>query len=210
MLDVMHYMTRYPDVLHHPKEDLIFARIKERAGRPVPTIDELAQQHASLRESGRELARDLEDVVNGSISSREHVEAVARAYVTRLRNHMRVEETEILPLAARLLRADDWDAVERRSGTSTTRCSAGKDGRALCRASTTDRDWGTASGLTADDALAAFLCRAATSLRGRSSRIEHVGDRASQLRIGQIGHSATAGIPPWPLIAERTTVSKPG
>ena len=112
MLDVMHYMTHYPDVLHHPKEDLIFARVRERAGSAGPIIDELTEQHARLRESGRELVRDLDGIVNGSILSRELVEAAARAYVTHFRNHMRVEETEILPLAARSLRVNDWAAVE--------------------------------------------------------------------------------------------------
>ena len=29
MLDIMFYMTHYPDVLHHPREDLAFAKIKE-------------------------------------------------------------------------------------------------------------------------------------------------------------------------------------
>ena len=28
MLDIMFYMTHYSDVLHHPKEDLVFAKIK--------------------------------------------------------------------------------------------------------------------------------------------------------------------------------------
>jgi hemerythrin-like domain-containing protein len=112
MLDVMYYMTHYSDVLHHPKEDLVFATIKERAKSAGPIIDELTKQHARLRESGQELVRNLDDIVNGSISSRELVEAAARAYVMNFRNHMRVEETEILPLAARSLRANDWAAVE--------------------------------------------------------------------------------------------------
>ena len=30
MLDIMFYMTHYPDVLHHPKEDMAFTRIRER------------------------------------------------------------------------------------------------------------------------------------------------------------------------------------
>jgi len=112
MLDVMHYMTHYPDVLHHPKEDLVFAKIKERARSARPTIDELTEQHARLRESGRELVHDLDAIVNGSITSRELIEAAARAYVMNFRNHMRVEETEILPLAATVLRGKDWKAVE--------------------------------------------------------------------------------------------------
>ncbi len=30
MLNIMFYMTHYSDVLHHPKEDLVFAKIRER------------------------------------------------------------------------------------------------------------------------------------------------------------------------------------
>jgi hemerythrin-like domain-containing protein len=112
MLDVMHYMTHYPDVSHHPKEDLVFAKIKERGQEAGPIVDELTKQHASLRETGQELVRNLDDIVNGSIVSRELVEAAARAYVRHFRNHMRVEETEILPLAASLLAANDWVSVE--------------------------------------------------------------------------------------------------
>ena len=112
MLDVMYYMTHYPDVLHHRKEDLVYAKIKERADSAGPIIDELTSEHVSLRESGRELVRDLDDIVNGSISSREVVETTARAYVTSFRNHMRVEETQILPLAAKLLGDRDWADVD--------------------------------------------------------------------------------------------------
>lgn len=112
MLDVMYYMTHYPDVSHHPKEDLVFARIKAREEGAGPIVDELSKQHASLRESGQELVRNLDDIVNGSVVSRERVEAAARAYVGQFRNHMRVEEAEILPLAARLLGASDWVSVE--------------------------------------------------------------------------------------------------
>ena len=40
MLDIMFYMTHYPDVSHHPKEDLAFARIREREVTARPIVDE--------------------------------------------------------------------------------------------------------------------------------------------------------------------------
>jgi hemerythrin-like domain-containing protein len=61
MLNIMFYMTHYSDVLHHPKEDLVFAKIKERDRRVAATVDELATQHAHLHKSGRELVRQLDD-----------------------------------------------------------------------------------------------------------------------------------------------------
>jgi len=54
----------------------------------------------------------LDDIVNGSITSREHVETPGRAYVAEFRNHMQREETAILPLAARLLRDRDWATID--------------------------------------------------------------------------------------------------
>jgi hemerythrin-like domain-containing protein len=112
MLNIMFYITNYPDVLHHPKEDLAFARIKEREVNAGPIVDELTAQHARLKEGGNTLVHALDDIVNGSITSREHVEGPGRAYVADFRRHMEREETAILPLAARLLRNRDWAAID--------------------------------------------------------------------------------------------------
>jgi hemerythrin-like domain-containing protein len=112
MLDIMFYMTHYPDVLHHPKEDLACARIKERDVNARPIVDELTEQHARLKDFGDALVRALDDIVNGSITAREHVEVPGRAYVADFRNHMLHEETAILPLAAKLLRDRDWTAID--------------------------------------------------------------------------------------------------
>jgi hemerythrin-like domain-containing protein len=112
MLDIMFYMTHYPDVLHHPKEDLALARIRECAADTAPIVDELNEQHLHLKEHGSALVRILDDIVNGSIASRDDVEVPARAYIASFRSHMQTEETAILPLAAKLLRARDWDAID--------------------------------------------------------------------------------------------------
>jgi hemerythrin-like domain-containing protein len=53
----------------------------------------------------------LDDIVNGTISSRESVETIARDYVGTLRAHMQIEEAEILPLAGRLLTTGDWSVI---------------------------------------------------------------------------------------------------
>ena len=111
MLNIMFYMTHYSDVLHHPKEDLVFAKIRERDQAVAGTVDELSSQHVLLHKCGRDLVRHLEDIVNDTIASRETVEEVARAYVDTLRKHMRIEESEILPLAHSLLTFEDWKAI---------------------------------------------------------------------------------------------------
>jgi hemerythrin-like domain-containing protein len=112
MQDIMYYMTHYCDVLHHPKEDLVFAKLKARKKDLAAKVDTLRAEHARLRELGEALVRDLDGVVNGSILPRERVEAAAGQYAAHLRNHMRVEETDILPWAAKLLHAADWSEID--------------------------------------------------------------------------------------------------
>ncbi len=111
MLDVMYYMTHYPDLFHHPKEDLAYARIREREERAAAVVDELMKQHIVLRESGEQLVQRLEGIVNGAgILAREYVETPGRTYVEYFRRHMHKEETELFP--STVLRREDWAAID--------------------------------------------------------------------------------------------------
>ena len=112
MLDIMFYMTHYSDLVHHAREDLAFAKIRERDASAGALVDELARQHALIKECGEELVADLDGIVNGSILSRERVEVPGRDYIANFRSHMQREEDEMLPLAAMLLRERDWSAIE--------------------------------------------------------------------------------------------------
>ena len=112
MLDIMFYMTHYPDMLHHPKEELAFAKLTRRDARLRSAVEELTRQHELLKESGAKLVMELEDIVNGSIVSRQEVEGPGKAYVENFRSHMDREEGELFPVVARLLREQDWSAIE--------------------------------------------------------------------------------------------------
>jgi hemerythrin-like domain-containing protein len=113
MSDIMFYMTHYSDLVHHPREDLAFARIKEREpGAVDAVVDELAAQHVVLKQAGEALIHALDDIVNGSITSRDHLEVPARKYLETFRGHMEREETTLLPLVQSLLRQRDWSAID--------------------------------------------------------------------------------------------------
>ncbi len=111
MLDVMYYMTHFPDLLHHQREDLAFEKIKVREPAVVAVIDDLMRQHDLLRRDGTALVENLDDIINGSICSRESVEGAGRAYLECFRGHMSVEEQAVFPAARRVLSAKDWDEI---------------------------------------------------------------------------------------------------
>ena len=113
MLDVMSYMTQYPDRFHHPVEELAFARAAERAPTLRPKIEILSREHRRLLANAEALVERLEGVLNEAIVSRRHVEILGRNYISYLRNHMRREETDIYPVVERVLDAADWAKIDR-------------------------------------------------------------------------------------------------
>jgi hemerythrin-like domain-containing protein len=112
MSDVMFYMIHYTDLVHHPREDLAFARINQLEPGLEKVITELGAQHATLKEAGDALVRALNDIINGSIISRSDFEIPAREYVELFRNHMQREEETVLPLVTTLLGPRDWSAID--------------------------------------------------------------------------------------------------
>lgn len=114
MLDIMFYMTHYPDAVHHPKEDLALARMMAHEPQIATMVDELDKQHVELHTMGGQLVGQLTDILNGSISPREDVEMLARDYISTFRHHMNFEESRVLPMAARLLGDSDWKEIDAR------------------------------------------------------------------------------------------------
>lgn len=112
MLDVMHYMTHYPDLYHHPREDLAFEAVFAREPAHRAIADELAAQHARIADAGTRLVRALGAIIDGVILPRATVEADAAEYSRFMRKHMQYEEAAIFPTADRVLDTKDWLMID--------------------------------------------------------------------------------------------------
>lgn len=93
--DVMHYMTVYPDMVHHPKEDRLYAEV--RAVRPdlASGFDRITMDHRSIAENGTRLRDDILTITSGSFVKRKSVVADSLRYVNSLRSHMQWEELDL-------------------------------------------------------------------------------------------------------------------
>lgn len=111
-VDVMYYLTHFPDVSHHPAEDGIVERLRGKGALPPGFGDEIEAQHATLERQGVDLMRDLESAAREESMSWELVEANIRLYAERLRHNMAVEELILFPAALRHFEADDWLAID--------------------------------------------------------------------------------------------------
>ncbi len=96
--DIMLYMIGYPDVVHHRKEDWVYAQMV--AVRPALQRDltRIERDHAEIAKLGTKLLNDIEAIESGTVMRRFDVVEDARAYVKRQRDHMRWEDEKLFPI----------------------------------------------------------------------------------------------------------------
>ena len=112
---VISYFLDYPDCCHHPKEDMIFEKLKVRSSAAAESVGELEAEH---RDEAVRL-RQVEDVVRNilldhDIMPRQVFDRVVRDFIEHERVHIRMEERLFFPAAAKTLRPEDWAEIESR------------------------------------------------------------------------------------------------
>jgi hemerythrin-like domain-containing protein len=109
---LFNYIEQFPERLHHPKEDdHLFARLRARRPDASPLLDGLSREHEVGRERFAELKALWERWRSDPAALPAFAEAVER-YSHFHWLHMRREEEEVLPLAAKALVQEDWDAID--------------------------------------------------------------------------------------------------
>lgn len=106
---MLFYIDEFPERLHHPKEsNLLFPKVVRVAPHTMATVQRLEQDHMRGEGSVRELQHHLLAWELLGESRREVFDATAKSYVAFYLEHMRLEETVILPEAEKSLDAADW------------------------------------------------------------------------------------------------------
>ena len=114
---MLFYVDEFPERLHHVKETtMLFARLRELSPDAHALLDRLDREHAHGASRVRELAHKLSAWQLLGEARRDAFERALAAYSAFYLEHMRIEETEVLPLAERVLGDDDWRMLERAFG----------------------------------------------------------------------------------------------
>ena len=111
MLEIVSYLREFGDRFHHAREDAAFTSLVVRDPSLRLPINRLLQEHRAIAAAGEELVTRLQEVVADALILRATVEAAAALYLVYYRHHLATEEREILPRAALLLTAQDWEIV---------------------------------------------------------------------------------------------------
>ncbi len=110
---MLFYIDEFPERLHHPKESkLLFPRVARLAPETQEVIARLEQDH----EKGESAVRDLQHMLLAwelvGDSRRATFEQAAKRYLDFYLEHMRLEESVILPAAQKVLNEADWQELD--------------------------------------------------------------------------------------------------
>lgn len=110
---MLFYIDEFPERLHHPKEsELLFPRVARLAPETLGVIEQLEKDH----ERGESTVRELQHLLMAweliGESRRAVFERAVKLYLAFYLEHMRLEETAILPVAQKVLSAADWQELD--------------------------------------------------------------------------------------------------
>ncbi|KEA63068.1 Universal stress protein [Marinobacterium lacunae] len=113
LLDAMLlYIERFPETLHHPKEDrYLFAALRERTEVCDAVLEELEHQHklgASYLSDIHAALNLCKSGINGSIA---RLSVEVEKFAQMQWQHMKSEEEQVLPAARQYLLPSDWAAM---------------------------------------------------------------------------------------------------
>ena len=108
---IISYFEVYPEVYHHPQEDLIFSKLRLRDPDAAAKVGDLAREHTDGADRLHRFARAIDSVLAGREIPRQEVGNIVRDFIVRERQHMMMEERDFFPAAVKALLPQDWEEV---------------------------------------------------------------------------------------------------
>ena len=105
---ILDYFVSFPDAYHHPREDMIFAKLRDRDPRAAEGIGDLPAEHTELAARAREFSTRLRAVLEEAEIPREAFARCARRFIDHQRQHIDREESAFFPAAEKILTPTDW------------------------------------------------------------------------------------------------------
>lgn len=116
--DAMRYMVNYSDLIHHPKEDSMFARLVQKEPDVAAQVEVLRQEHQTLAALSDAFLEIVKAAETGEFVLRDEVVKRGTEYVDFLRSHMDAEEVGLLQRAGASLSDKDLEEIDARYASS--------------------------------------------------------------------------------------------
>lgn len=106
------FFLDFPDACHHPKEDLVFAKLRLRDPRAAAQVGDLHAEHEELAELTLRFADGFDWMLEDPALPGDWFEHGARQFADFLRRHIAIEEEVLFPAAERALEPFDWTEID--------------------------------------------------------------------------------------------------
>jgi hemerythrin-like domain-containing protein len=112
LAEAIDWFLSFPDVYHHPKEDLLFARLRRRDPLAADRVGNLRLLHEELAFKSRTVAEAVRHMLTDSAGPDPRVVDFIRQFIDMQVAHMRLEEDRFFPACIATFRASDWRELE--------------------------------------------------------------------------------------------------
>jgi hemerythrin-like domain-containing protein len=109
MKQILEYTLHYPNLIHHPREEMLFRRLLERDPASRGLVGDLTKDHEELARLTHRFAAAVHNVSHDVELPRALLAQVAEEYLTRSREHMDAEERKFFPRLMTMFRDEDWE-----------------------------------------------------------------------------------------------------
>ncbi|HEY9035604.1 MAG TPA: hemerythrin domain-containing protein [Pseudomonadales bacterium] len=114
MYDVMHYISHFPENVHHPREEIVFRKLMEREPDMKQMIEKIFIEHETQVQKGRNVLKLLTEIRREETDElREQLRVRCEDYLAFHGRHSALEEGKILPRVAEALTEADWVSIAR-------------------------------------------------------------------------------------------------
>lgn len=108
VLDAIRYMKEYPDLVHHPLENVVFKYFLENHDEARHELKALLHEHDELPVLTDRLMEMLESALANVPQKREDLYRYLKEYISTQKEHMNKEESLVYPIINTILNDDDW------------------------------------------------------------------------------------------------------
>jgi hemerythrin-like domain-containing protein len=105
---IISYFEVHTELYHHPQEDRVFDKLRERDSVAAAKVGDLAREHSKGSERLRAVARTVQYALADGEMLRKDVDTIVRGFVEHERQHMAMEDHYFFPAALKALTAQDW------------------------------------------------------------------------------------------------------
>jgi hemerythrin-like domain-containing protein len=109
MKQILEYTLHYPNLIHHPREEMLFRRLLERDSPSKGLVGDLTKDHEELARLTHRFAAAVHNVSHDVELPRAFFAKVAEDYLTRSREHMETEEHKFFPRLMTVFQDEDWE-----------------------------------------------------------------------------------------------------